>query len=319
MLPNVYGFPAPNRRLALAALAGLNLAVAGEAAGLVLMRLDSPAWAGLWYGSVLLLAGCVATLVRDWGVLGRGAKRCRTLKFVQAAYAWLFASLLMLVALPAYQFAVLPAVAPDAVAVRTGFSHAYYGATRHAITVGFVSQMIVGVAARVVPTLRGADPRLLPRLWAPFVLINLGCGLRVLGQTVTDWDDRVFPLIGASGVLEVAGLAVWGAHLAGLMLRRPEWAEDPDVRGLRPVEASDSVAAVLDRHPGLLPVFLEFGFKPLANPALRRTAARGVSIELACRITGADAGALLAALNARLPLPGSTVSLPVLRPTGPGA
>jgi hypothetical protein len=41
-----------------------------------------------------------------------------------------------------------------------------------------------------------------------------------------------------------------------------------------------------------------------------------VSIELACRITGADLGTFLAALNARLPLPRPTVSLPVLQAVG---
>ena len=53
-----------------------------------------------------------------------------------------------------------------------GFSHAFYGATRHAITVGFVSLMIVGVAAKVVPTLNGISTTRLWPLWGPFVLIN---------------------------------------------------------------------------------------------------------------------------------------------------
>src|SRR5690606_2967129 len=114
--------------------------------------------------------------------------------------------------------------------VKMGFSHAYYGATRHAITVGFVSLMIVGVSSKVVPVLRGVDPRQLTDLWVPFVLINAGCALRVVGQTATDWADWVFPLAGASGVLEVAGLAVWGFHLAGLMLCRPGWAETKPAR-----------------------------------------------------------------------------------------
>jgi hypothetical protein len=170
---------------------------------------------------VLLFAGCAAALVWNWKVFGQTREADRSLKFVRAAYAWLFVSLAMLVALPVYQFAVLPAINPDAGAVKMGFSHAYYGATRHAITVGFVSLMIVGVAAKVVPVLRGYHPKELPGLWVPFVLINVGCALRVVGQTATDWADWVFPLAGTSGVLEVTGLAVWGAHLARLMLGRP--------------------------------------------------------------------------------------------------
>jgi hypothetical protein len=314
MLPHAFGFPAPRRRLSLACLVGLNLAVVGEAAGLVLMRLHSHAWAALWYASVLVFAGCVVALVRGLRVFGRVGEGDRSLKFVRAAYAWLLVSLGMLVALPAYQFAILPLVNPDAAAVRTGFSHAYYGATRHAITVGFLSLMILGVAAKVVPVLRGADPKTLPRLWLPFILINLGCTLRVAGQTATDFADGVFPLAGLSGVLEVTGLAVWGAHLTRLMLGRPGWAAAPPAAWPRTVGPGDYVADVLDRQPDLLPVFLEFGFRPLAHPVLRRTVARGVTVAFACRIAGADLGTFLAALNARIPAPRATLSLPVLDP-----
>jgi hypothetical protein len=312
LLPHMYGFPAPSRRVSLLALVGLNPAVIGEATGLVLMRLDSRAWAGLWYASVLLFAGCAVALVWNWKVFGRAGEADRGLKFVRAGYAWLLVSLAMLVALPAYQFALLPAINPDAAAVTVGFSHAYYGAIRHAITVGFVSQMIVGVAAKVVPTLRGYRPDELTRLWVPFVLINVGCALRVVGQTATDWAAWVFPLAGASGVFEVTGLAVWGVHLGRLMLGRPGWADDPAARAARPVRAADTVGDVLVRHPELLSVFLEFGFRPLATPALRRTVARRVTIDLACQILEADRTAFLAALNARLPKP--AVPLTVLDP-----
>jgi hypothetical protein len=315
MLPHAFGLRAPSRRLSLACLAGLNLAVVGEASGLVLMRLHSHAWAALWYASVLVLAACVVALARGFRVFGRVGEGDRSLKFVRAAYAWLLVSLGMLVALPGYQFAVLPLVNPDAAAVRTGFSHAYYGATRHAITVGFLSLMIVGMAAKVVPVLRGADPKALPRLWVPFILINLGCALRVAGQTATDAADWVFPLAGVSGVLEVAGLAAWGAHLARLMLGRPGWADAARGSWPRTVGPGDYVADVLDRQPDLHAVFLEFGFRPLASPVLRRTVARGVTIALACRIVGADPEKFLAAVNARIPFPRPALSLPVLTPT----
>lgn len=311
---NAYGFRGASRRLTVGALIGLNLAVIGEASGLILMRLDSRAWAALWYGSVLLFAGCSLALVWSWGLHRKAGETDRSLKFIRAAYIWLFISLAMLLALPLYQFAILPAINHNSAAVTMGFSHAYYGATRHAVTVGFISLMIVGVAAKVVPALRGYHPKELPELWAPFVLINLGCALRVIGQTATDWADWVFPLAGASGVLEVTGLAVWGVHLTRLMVGRPGWADEPAMRTAEPVRGQDTVVDVLDLRPELLPVFLEFGFRPLANPILRRTAARGLSIALACEIIGADQGKFLAALNARLPNPRVTLALPVLTP-----
>ncbi|HVK16166.1 MAG TPA: DUF1858 domain-containing protein [Fimbriiglobus sp.] len=312
MLHPMFGLRAPARRVGIACLVGLNAAVVGESTGLVLMRLAGREWAGLWYLSVLLLAGCVVALAVNWRVFGRAAETDRGLKFLRAAYAWLLVSLAMLVALPAYQFVLLPAFAPDSHAAQIGFSHAYYGATRHAITVGFVSLMIVGVASKIVPTLNGVDPRSLTGLWGPFVLINVGCALRVAGQTATDFADWVFPLAGVSGTLEVTGLALWGVHLWRVMNGAyidPRFVHR-EAAG-RPIARGDTVVSVLDRHPELLPVFLEYGFRPLASPVLRRTAARGVTIGMACRLVGADEERFVAALNANRSAP-PVVSLPVV-------
>jgi uncharacterized protein involved in response to NO len=99
------------------------------------------------------------------------------------------------------------------------FSHAFYGAIRHAITVGFISMMIMGFAAKVVPTLNGVDPAKLPKLWGPFVLINTGCFLRCFLQTMTDVHPAFFKFVGISGVLEVSALAWWGVGLIGIMRR----------------------------------------------------------------------------------------------------
>src|SRR5262249_38407875 len=175
VFPHFYGSPAPNPRRCLWTLAGLDAAVTGEVLGLLLMRAGSHSWAALWYASVLLLAGSTAGLVGGWRLFSPPEESDRSLKFLRAAYGWLYISLAMLVLLPVYQYALLPLAAPDSAAAHMGFSHAYYGAVRHAITVGFISLMIVGVAAKVVPTLNGVDVRRLAPLWAPFALINAGC------------------------------------------------------------------------------------------------------------------------------------------------
>jgi hypothetical protein len=161
ILHHFYGSPAPSRRLSVAALICLNLAITGEVTGLILMRSMGGTWAALWYGSVLLLTGAVVALVWNWRVFGRSPEADSSLKFLRAAYVWLLISLGMLVLLPAYQFFLLPRLAPASEAATL----AYYGAIRHAITVGFISLMIVGVAARVVPTLNGVDIRRLTALW----------------------------------------------------------------------------------------------------------------------------------------------------------
>jgi hypothetical protein len=300
LFPHFYGLPEGGRRTGWFALFALNAAVAGEVAGLVLMRTSGHAWAALWYASVLVLAGTAAVLVLGWRLFSSPKDSDRSLKFLRAAYVWLFVSLGMLVLLPAYQYALLPLLAPDGPATRLGFSHAYYGAIRHAITVGFVSMMIVGVAAKVVPTLNGRDVRALSPLWLPFALLNGGCALRVVGQTLTDFTAVSFPFTAVSGLLEVSGLAVWGVHLWAIMTPRgpaAEVAPAAPVRAGEPIRGEHLVGDVLAAYPHLLPTFVSSGFRTLANPVARATVARHVSVEGACRLLDVDAGHFLAELN----------------------
>jgi hypothetical protein len=136
-------------------------------------------------------------------------------------------------------------------------------------------------------------------------LINAGCSLRVLGQTLTDFSPQAFAVAGASGLFEVTGLAIWGVHLWRVMAgayaeREPVLSgAKSDFSAARPIAASDMVGAVLDQYPDLLDTFLSFGFTALANSQLRHTVARVVSIERACRRMDVDAVRFVAALNAR--------------------
>ncbi len=160
--------------------------------------------AGLFLGWVMLAVGCGA-VVLPWSLWRRPPRNQRSALFIRLAYAWLGMSLAMLLLLPMYQaVSGLP------------FSHAYYGAIRHAVTVGFVSQMIVGVSMLVVP-LTPRDATLRPTL----VLLNLGCFLRVTLQVASDWTPFAFRVIGASGVLELTGLLVWAAVLSRGLLGQP--------------------------------------------------------------------------------------------------
>jgi NnrS protein/uncharacterized protein DUF1858 len=298
-----YALPQPDWRRSLMVLPLLNLAVVGEAVGLVLMRTAGHGWAGMWYAAVLLLAGCVVVLLKDWRIFSPAEDKDRSLKFLRAAYIWLVVSLAMLVSLPLYQFGILPALSPSSQAAITGFSHAFYGATRHAITVGFVSLMIVGVAAKVVPNLNGINARDLTSLWAPFVLINSGCALRVTGQILTDFTSAAYPFAGVSGVLEVSGLALWGTHLwlvmAGRARVRQSTEPTPQTVPLdhRDILASDTPGNVLARFPELLTVFAAHGFSALANPQLRATLGRVITIEQACRRMNVNTEEFLATLN----------------------
>ncbi len=303
---NFYSLPAPSQRKSIAAVIWINTAIVGEVCGLVAMRTSGHAWAGLWYTSVLLLVGSATMLVWDWHIFSQAHEVDRSLKFLRAAYVWLFISFGMLVLLPAYQYGLLPIMAPESAAADMGFSHAYYGAMRHAITVGFISLMIVGVAAKIVPTLKGVDVRALSPLWAPFILINVGCFIRVGFQTLTDLTGAAFPIAGISGLLEVTGLAIWGVHLWLIMSGRARVRPVTETVGISvplaagsPITPNHLVGEVLDKYPALLDTFIACGFTSLKNPLLRKTVARGITIESACRRLGADKEEFVKTLNER--------------------
>jgi hypothetical protein len=59
------------------------------------------------------------------------------------------------------------------------------------------------------------------------------------------------------------------------------------------------VGQVLENHPELLETFLSFGFTTLAQPAMRGTIARVVTLEQACRRMGVDQELFVRTLNER--------------------
>jgi len=123
------------------------------------------------------------------------------------AYVWLLGAMAMMPLFPAYSLWT-----------NQVFAHAYWGAHRHAFTVGFVSLMIVGVSSRVVPILAGLDPSRISRLWGPFLMLNVGCAGRVVLQILTDFAPKVaYALIGFTGFIELGALAWWGIELWAAM------------------------------------------------------------------------------------------------------
>ena len=52
------------------------------------------------------------------------------------------------------------------------------------------------------------------------------------------------------------------------------------------ITAQTKVADVLAHYPQSLSIFLRFGFGPLANPIVRKTMARVVTLEQACHREG---------------------------------
>lgn len=249
-------------------------------------------WAAGLVGAWVLLTIGVAMVALPWRLWQTPPNENRSIKFVRIAYLWLAVALAMLLLMPLYQWI-------------SGlmFSHAYYGAIRHAITVGFISMMIVGVAAKVVPTLNGVDTYSISPLWGPFILLNVGCLLRVVFQVGTDWHDSAFRLVGVSSLLEVAALTWWAVHLAGIILRGWRPASDQDdtaasTEAPAVLTLDHRVTDILRWHPRTQSVFDAHGFALLRNPVMRRTVARHITVAQAAAHRGVDAQKFLAALQA---------------------
>jgi hypothetical protein len=182
--PAILGTARPNLTLARRLWLPLNLAILGEVVGFVgFMSTRSAPMAALMGMATIAAAALALAYVANLRLFRHSEEPERSLKFLRASHLWLAVSMAMLVAAPLYFHLS-----------GQSFSHAWYGAMRHAITVGFISLTIMGVSAKVVPTLAGIHTRQLGDLFVPFLLVNTGCGLRVAGQVATDFTASAYPI-----------------------------------------------------------------------------------------------------------------------------
>ena len=219
-LSSDFGFPPARRALAEPGFLLWNAALALRMVGWALYYrsglTDGSGW--LYHGAGMLLAVAAALLVASARVSAAPAAPGPEHRFVRAAFGWLLFAGGMLLWEPLH-LALTGAT----------FSHAYTGAIRHAVTVGFISQMILGVALHTVPRLCGREsaaagtPPL--ALWAAFWLLNVGNALRVGLETATDYTGRAFLPMGFTGFLELAGLGIWAFVLVRALLAAPSGPE----------------------------------------------------------------------------------------------
>src|SRR6185369_16037582 len=212
LLPHAYGFREPSRRWVSflfwgvngSMLAGVTLFIAGMTSGnhwLLTIQ---------WLTTIVLLVIAIVTpfQYRLFGPVPEN-ERDRGLKFIRAAYGWFIVATAKLVFTPVYNFGIYMPLTGSHVP----FSHAFFGAYRHALTVGFILMMIVGVSSKVVPTLSGVDVRRARSLWPTFILLNLGNLTRVTFQIATDYSPAAYRIMGISGFIEVVGLTLWAYEL----------------------------------------------------------------------------------------------------------
>ncbi|HLA12658.1 MAG TPA: DUF1858 domain-containing protein [Pyrinomonadaceae bacterium] len=299
-LPHAYGLKEPSRQWQNFMFWGANCAIFYGALSFIAAMAGGNRWllAVQWLTAIVLLIIAVG-VPRQYRLFGPvpETERDRSLKFIRAAHVWFIVAMAMLVLTPIYNFAVYMPLTGS----RVPFSHAFFGAYRHALTVGFVMMMIVGVSSKVVPILSGVDVRRAPSLWPAFLLLNLGNLTRVSTQIATDFNPSAYYVMGMSGFVEVVGLALWGGELirnmrVGVKLERGE-PQLPVKQSPLVIAPQSCVADVINAYPQSLNVFLKHGFTPLSNPVLRKTMARVVTVEQACRREGVDLEALLGELH----------------------
>lgn len=126
---------------------------------------------------------------------------------IRMAYGWLLVAALL-----------------GVVAARWDSSGGIWGASRHALTVGFIAVMVMSVGQRILPAF--AAMRLLwstQLMFAAVALLTVGCTLRVsceilAYQGYAAWAWSVLP---ASAILELVGLTAFAVNIFGTFLFEP--------------------------------------------------------------------------------------------------
>jgi NnrS protein len=215
-LPHAYGLREPSKRWRAFLFWGVNAALTVGAISFIAGMAGGNYWLLTlqWLCGVALLIVAIGT-PRQFRLFGSVPEneRDRGLKFIRAAFVWFIVATAMLVFVPIYNFGIYMPFTGSHVP----FSHAFFGAYRHSITVGFIMMMIVGVSSKVVPTLSGVDVRRAASLWPTFILLNVGNAMRVSFQIATDFTPGAYPIMGVSGFIEVVGLTLWAYELVSNM------------------------------------------------------------------------------------------------------
>src|SRR6516164_8994996 len=108
-----------------------------------------------------------------------------------------------------------------------------WGASRHALTVGFISVMILCVGQRVLPAFAG-----MRTLWSTklmflgLFLLTFGCALRVCAEVLAyqDYARSAWRVLPGSALLELAALTLFAVNIMGtLVLQRTHAVREPMV------------------------------------------------------------------------------------------
>ena len=187
----------------------------------------------------------------------------------------------------------------------------------HAMLLGFMMMMVNGVAYHILPRFNARPlpyPALVP---VHFWMANAGlwgmASMYVLGGYWTAGAPRV--LFGVFSVVEATALVMFAVNILGVLKEEPEVKpeiviataparEEKAVAAQpigEPVKVSPSmkIAEILEKWPHLEETFNEVGLSNVANPAVRGTVAKMVTLEMAAKKGGVSLFELIAALEGK--------------------
>jgi hypothetical protein len=127
--------------------------------------------------------------------------------FVRSAYAWLLVAGLL---------AIWASRAQNAAGI--------WGASRHALTVGFLGVMVFSIGQRVLPAFSGMKLLFSTKLmFLALATLTLGCALRVSSEVLAyqdyaTWAWKVLPI---SALLELTAVTLFATNLVVTFTRRP--------------------------------------------------------------------------------------------------
>lgn len=111
-----------------------------------------------------------------------------------------------------------------------------WGASRHALTVGFIAVMVFCVGQRILPAFAGMRLLWSTRLmFVGLLLLTIGCALRVSSEVLAyqgyaNWAWSVLPV---SAVLELAGITAFAINISGTFILEPSHVQrQPIVMGI---------------------------------------------------------------------------------------
>ena len=168
--------------------------------------------------------------------------------YIPLAFAWLLISLALLVIGNVYELTTH--VPPP---------HAWVGAARHGLTVGFMTTLLVGVGQRVLPLFEHSILTR-PVLVAPIlILIAVGNALRVVTEIATVGSSVAYAVMPISAVLEWTALLLFAISIFSLF-----WHTDPLAKSGRVTQRS-SLALLLAECPWMEDRLIETGSFYLAR------------------------------------------------------